>query len=144
VPPKGALLIGLYYTTFDNRGLPNVLQPIFLTATGEVKGKVYGVPNAGERVQVVKARRGYAVGGMYIRAGATLDGFRLTFMKIMENGLDTTDKYDGPYIGGLGGGDGTVGGDGNFIVGLHGRTGDKTKIDAICPVSMTSKPPAKK
>jgi hypothetical protein len=61
-------------------------------------------------------------------------------MRITSDGLDPNDKYDGPHIGGEGGNERTLGGDGSFIIGLHGKVTDKGSIAAMSPV--TAVPPA--
>ena len=138
VPPAGALLIGFRYTTIGNGRFPGVIQPIFLTASGETFGKIYGTADATEVPQIVKAKPGYAVGAIFVRGGGGFDAFQPIFMRIKEKELDRDDRYDGPQIGGNGGGHGTVGGDGNFIVGLHGKIGNAGKMEAMSAVSLTT------
>ena len=137
IPKDGAILIGFHYTTTANGNYPGLIQPIFLTAKGEVKGKLYGTADKGAVTQTTKAKAGYAVGAIYTRGGGGIDAFKPIFMKMTEKGLDKTDKYDGPFVGGNGGGEGTLGGDGNFIVGLHGKRDKKNSIQAISPVTLT-------
>ena len=55
-------------------------------------------------------------------------------MRIKGNALDTSDRYDGPHVGGEGGGSGTLGGDGNFIVGIHGKVNDTGWMSTMSPV----------
>jgi hypothetical protein len=90
-------------------------------------------------MMVVKAKPGYAVGAIYARGGGGFDAFKPIFMRITDTGLDTDDKYEGPHIGRKGGGDGTLGGDGSFIVGLHGKVNDKGKMEAMSPVTATTR-----
>jgi len=52
-------------------------------------------------------------------------------------GLDKNDKYSGPQIGGNGGREGTLGGDGNFIIGLHGKINKNGKMESMSPVLLT-------
>jgi hypothetical protein len=145
IPKDGGILIGFYFTTKSQGRYPGVVQPIFLTARGEVKGRVYGVPERGAVGQTVKAKPGYAVGALYTRGGGGFDAFQPIFMKITDRGLDVNDKYDGAYVGGKGGGEGTLGGDGNFIIGIHGKWDKKTtNVMALSLVSPTSDVPPKK
>ena len=88
--------------------------------------------------QVVKAKPGYAVGAIYVRGGGGFDAFKPIFMRVKDKGLDTKDSYEGPQVGGTGGGEGTVGGDGNFIIGLHGKANDQGKIEALSTVSLAT------
>jgi hypothetical protein len=77
------------------------------------------------------------VGAIYVRGGAAIAAFKPIYMKITDKGLDTNDSYEGPRIGiTKGGGQGTLGGTGNFIVGLHGKLGDR-KLGTLSPVTLT-------
>lgn len=138
IPPGGGILIGFRYTTNRGGRYPGVVQPIFLAASGEIYGKVYGTPERGAVLEVTKAKPGYAVGALFVRGGGGFDAFQPIFMRVKGNGLDTGDRYDGPYVGGQGGGSGTLGGDGNFIVGLHGKVGDADKMEAMSPILLSS------
>jgi hypothetical protein len=136
IPQGGAILIGFKYTTTRNGRYPGVVQPIYRTSAGEALGGVYGVPERGAKIEVVKARPGYAVGAIYIRGGGGFDAFKPIFMRISGNELDINDKYEGPHIGGQGGRETTLGGDGQFIIGVHGKTGRNNKMEAMSPVSL--------
>lgn len=136
VPQGGAILIGFKYTTVNNGRYPGVVQAIYRTSAGEALGAVYGVPKRGAKVQTVKAKPGYAVGALYTRGGGGLDAFKPIFMRIKGNGLDVNDKYEGPHIGGQGGSATTLGGDGQFIIGLHGKVGKNNKMQAMSPVTL--------
>jgi len=150
MPPGGGLLVGFHYTTTQTGRFPHVVQPIYLTPFGEVLGGGYGTIGKGDSAKMTaKAKPGYAVGAIQVRGGGGFDAFKPIFMRITEAGLNPKDSYDGPHIGGMGGSEGTVGGDGNFIVGLHGKINEKTgKIEAMSAISLTLgdpvKPPPKK
>jgi hypothetical protein len=137
VPPEGAILIGFRYTTASNGEYPGMVQPIYLTARGEVYGKKYGEPEKGAKVMEAKARPGYAVGALYTRGGGGFDAFKPIFMRMTDRGLNVNDKYEGPHVGGKGGGEGTLGGDGHFIVGLHGKVNKDGKMEAMSAVSLS-------
>jgi hypothetical protein len=149
IPKEGAILIGFVYTTVQNGKFPGSIQPIFLTSKGEVKGKNYAhTDRTAGPVQTVKAKPGYAVGAIFTRGGGGFDAFKPIFMKINGNRLNPKDKYEGPLIGGTGGNEGTLGGDGNLIVGIHGRITKTGSMAAISPVSLkivadSSTPPKK-
>lgn len=123
VPEEGALLIG--FLTDDHMEHLNYVRPIYLTATEEKLGPAYGVPDrfasAPGDVLRIKARPGYAVGEITVRAGEVLDGFGVVFMKVTENGLDPSDSYRSPWLGGRDGSTLIIGGDGSFLVGVHGK-----------------------
>ncbi|MBI3822811.1 MAG: hypothetical protein HY289_09045 [Planctomycetes bacterium] len=116
LPPEGALLIGFYGDAGDWMGY---VQPIFLSADGEKPGRAYGQPK--NRVMIVKAKDGYAVGQLYVRAGDLFNGFGVKFMKVKAHGLDVNDSYESEYVGGMGGAGFHLGGDSAFMVGIHGR-----------------------
>lgn len=145
LPPAG-ILIGFKYTTQQNGQYPDFVQPIYLMERGEVLGKSYGGShNRGERILVTKAKQGYAVGAIYTRGGGGFDAFKPIFMKITnKGGLDPTDSYEGAYVGGTGGSPATLGGDGNFIAGIHGKIRlSNTNIQALSPITLTTQTAAK-
>jgi hypothetical protein len=121
VPPEGAVLIGFEVGLgqFVTNDIIDYLRPIYLTAQGEKLGPALGRPTA--RMLTVKAKPGYAVGGMVIHGGGLLDGFSITFMKLDKKGLTRDGAYESPWIGGPGGGEEVAGGDGSFVVGICGR-----------------------
>lgn len=129
--PGGSLLIGFYYTLgkWQNNDIMDFMQPIYLTPTGEKVGLPYG--KAKTPVQVIKAKKGYVIGGMTIRGGGSVDGFSMTFMKIEGGGLKKEDSYTSEWIGGPGGGGGKVLGDGSLIIGIHGMLGGSGKIAGL-------------
>jgi hypothetical protein len=135
VPADGAILIGFRYSTGSD-GKPLVAQPIWQTSRGAVNGKQHGTPEAGGQLMETRAKPGYAVGAIYVRGGAYIAAFKPIYMKITDKGLDPKDSYEGPHIGiTKGGGQGTLGGDGKFIVGLHGKVTDR-KLGTLSPVSL--------
>jgi hypothetical protein len=98
--PSGGVLVGFHYTTrlFNNDHLVmDFLQPIYLTPTGEKLGKPYGKVPA--KYQTVKARTGYAVGGLKIRGGGLLEGMGVTFLRIKGKSLSPAEKYESPWLG---------------------------------------------
>jgi hypothetical protein len=70
----------------------------------------------------VKAKKGYAVGGLTVKSMALVDGFSITFMKVNANGgLDKSKRYESKWVGGKGGGQETrIGGDGRPVIGIVG------------------------
>ncbi len=117
--PGNGLLIGVFACA-PNNDLVHFIQPIYLTAQGERVGAPYG--KADDYVVCLKAKKGYAVGAIDTHFGAAFDSVKLTFMKVKADGLDPNDFYQSIQIGGDGGGPGRLGGDGTFVVGLHGTT----------------------
>jgi hypothetical protein len=146
IPKDGGILIGFHYTTTHQGRYPGVLQAIYQTSRGEIKGKMFGAPEKGEKLLTTKAKAGYAVGAIYTRGAVSFDMVKPIYMKIAGNGLNVNDKYDGPRIGGETGNEGTFGGDGQFIIGLHGKL-EKNRNDhmaAISPVTVHDKEGASK
>jgi hypothetical protein len=74
------------------------LRPIWRTPTGgEELGPAYG--RAPPKVWEVKAKEGYAVGGMITAGGIGLDGICFTFMRISGKSLDPDDSYLSDWFG---------------------------------------------
>ncbi len=141
IPKDGAILIGFHYTTTHQGRYPGVLQAIYQTSRGEIKGKMFGAAEKGEKLLTTKAKPGYAVGALYTRGAVSFDMVKPIYMKIAGNRLNVNEKYEGPRIGGETGNEGTFGGDGQFIIGLHGKL-QKDRNDhmaAISPVTLREK-----
>ncbi len=139
IPADPSILIGFNYTSIQDNKYPGFIQPIFLTSHGEVLGKEYGDVKKGTEILKMKAKPGYAVGALYTRGGGGIDAIKPIFMRITPTGLDVNDKYEPAQIGGNGGSPGTFGGDGNFVIGLHGKVTDRGGIAAISLVTVAPK-----
>jgi hypothetical protein len=123
--PLPGLLIGFDLSYgYLNAGTPIAyikgLRPVFVaTNGGKFVGKDHGPID--EPKTHVEAKPGYAVGRIHIIRGIFLQGILITYMRIGPNGLDPNDSYDSPHYGGPGGNVlGYVGGDGSYVVGIHG------------------------
>ncbi|HEX3313253.1 MAG TPA: hypothetical protein VHR72_00115 [Gemmataceae bacterium] len=139
VPPTGAILIGFRYSATLNNRIPDFFQAIYRGPKGEFNGAPAGAVNARKPILVAKAKTGYAVGAIFTRGGGWLDAVQPIFMKMTATGVDPNDSYKGPYLGGEGGTAATMGGDGNFIVGIHGKIDSNNgRIQAISAVTMTN------
>jgi hypothetical protein len=144
LPPEGGLLIGFRYCfgSFAGNTTINYVQPIFLTAAGEVAGQGHG--KATDSFLVLKAKAGYAVGAISIKGGGGLDAFGFKFMRILDGKLDPTDSYDSEMVGGSGGGPPRiVGGDGTPIIGLIGRENTDAGGDGITAIFLADTPTAR-
>jgi hypothetical protein len=135
IPEKPAILIGFNFLASEGRP-PSVMQAIYMTSQGEVKGRIIGQPQQGDKPVTTQAKPGYAVGAIYTRGGGWIDAVKPIYMKITDRGLDPKDSYDGPYVVGKGGGEATLGGDGNLIIGIHGKVDDRGKLSAVSPISI--------
>ncbi len=92
------------------------------------------MPRTGRWPTCARCKPGYAVGGLNVKGGLRVDGLEFVFMRIKEDGLDKSDSYTSPWLGGQGGGEpATFGGEGSPVVGLAGRGG--SDLDAIGLVS---------
>ena len=143
VPKDGAILVGFSYAVAGKDDPPEWLQPIFLSPRGEVKGASYGTARNTDFLKVAKAKTGYAVGALYVRANpqSRLLTLKPIYMKITDKGLDTTNRYVGPPIGADGGESQLLGGDGNFIIGLHGKITIDNKVGALSVITLTTQEP---
>jgi hypothetical protein len=139
VPATGAVLVGFLYVTSANGRYPEFVQAIFLGAKGEFSGATRGTVRRGAQLQVTKAKAGYAVGAIFTRGGGGFDALQPIFMKMTPTGVDPNDSYKGAYIGGEGGSAGTLGGDGNYIVGIHGMVdANNGRTQAVSAVTLSS------
>jgi len=121
-PPNGYLIgfdAGL--GKFFDLDLVMAIQPRYMTPKGEVLGRKFGTDFG--NVVPVKAKPGYAVGAIDVKAGLLVKGFSVKFMRIKEGGLDPKDSYSSPWIGDKTGGGGPtlLTGNGTTIVGVIGR-----------------------
>jgi hypothetical protein len=124
--PEGGYLIG--FRAIIGGTNVAVLRPIY-TKDGkrQILGKTFGMPvdpRTGRPVngvaQQVVAKPGYAVGALNMNTGASVDSFRIVFMKVTPTGLDASDSYISEQLGGVGGGPRTLSGAGNRVVGVYG------------------------
>lgn len=136
IPPEGALLVGFNYSTTADGNFPRFMQPIWLTARGEKLGVAYGKPDPKTKVMQLKAKKGYAVGGVTVRGGGGFDAFQLTYLKIDKTGMKKDGMYQSEHIGGKGGGEGKYGSDGSFVVGIHGKVTNEGKMETFGIVTL--------
>ena len=126
--PAGTVLAGLDIGvgTFGGSIVVRSFRPIYRAGSADTPGAVQGDTKKTPTFKV-RARPGYAVGAVTVKAGLGVDGLGVTFMKVLPGGkLDPTDTYDGPWLGGLL--DGTqvrLDAAGAPVVGVAGRTGSR-------------------
>ena len=99
------------------------IVPLFLNLDGKrVNGQIHGSGDSADKTII--GPPGYAVGAVTVKAGASIDGIKVTFMKIKANGLDPLDApLATAWYGGMGGGPGVrLGGNGDPIIGIFGKT----------------------
>ncbi len=127
VAPEGGILIGFEVGLgkFGPNDVVTAIRPIFLSSKGEeVLGRQHGTDRS--RLVCVKAKEGYAVGGVRVKGAILVDGFSVTFMKLGKNKLDPTDRYESEWVGGPGGfREERIGGNGALITGIVGTENQK-------------------
>jgi len=106
IGPKGAVLIGVEarFAKFGGTEIIRGVRPIYRVNGKEEFGEQFGSDLTG--AVTMKAKEGYAVGGVTGKAGWWCNGFALTYMKIKADGtLDLKDSYEGDWAGFNGKGD---------------------------------------
>ena len=103
----------------------SALRPIYVDEDRkEVLGEQHGTVSG--QIIRVKAKPGYAVGAITVKALAAIDGFSLTFAKIDKDRLDPADTYESDWVGGKGGvAEKTISGSGSPAIGIIGHTNGK-------------------
>jgi hypothetical protein len=123
VPPEGALLIGFEFGLgrWEPNDVIHSIRAIYLTEKGESLGEVHGKPT--DRLMIVKAKPGYAVGAVSLNTHLLIDGMRITFMRIDRKYLDADQSYwEKAATIGEKAGDGTaIGGGGALVIGICGK-----------------------
>lgn len=139
--PAAGVLIGFNYSFTEGFGhhILAGMQPIFLTADGERLGKMHG--QVVEAVQTVKAKPGYVVSSMTIRAGGNFDGFSLTYSRLQGKTLRPDDNYNSDWVGHTeGGGLATVDSGGGVVVGVYGKEAEKIGSVGFLAMALNSVP----
>ena len=120
--PDGGLLVGLELglVPFAKSEQVKGVRPIYRTGDKETTGPQFGTEF--KTTTIVKAKEGYAIGAVTIRAGLRADGLSVTFMKIGKDGLDPKDSYESDWVGFV---DPrkprTLTGDGKAVIGITGK-----------------------
>lgn len=99
--PDDGLLVGLEVGTEPSFGsqIVKTVRPIYRTAAGkEILGQRHGSEHT--TLTSAKAKEGYAVGGISVKAGLFVDGFSIVFMRRKGNKLDPSDTYEVPGLAG--------------------------------------------
>lgn len=121
--PDGGLLIGLEVGTTPGFGsqIVQTVRPIFRTTGGkELLGDQHG--SEPKMLVTAKAKEGYAVGGIIVKAGLYIDGLSVVFMRVNDGKLDESDSYESEWFGGSGGGaKKKLGFGGTPVIGIIGK-----------------------
>jgi hypothetical protein len=132
----GGLLVGFEIGTIDVNGERYIraMRPIYRSAHGEANGQWHG-PRQGNNF-TLKAKDGYAVGALTVRAATRINGLSITFMQIEGLGLNSRNSYTSEWVGGKGNSpESHLGGSGSPAVGLAGKT-DQTALEEISLISL--------
>jgi hypothetical protein len=124
-PDEGGILIGLqagFVKAFGSEVVDG-LRALYWTKNGEKAGSWYG--NVPVNPVTVKAKPGYVVTAVNSRMGLRIDAFSLQFAKLGNERLMLEDSYDSNWVGGSGGNARTIGGRGDFYVGICGHLNDQ-------------------
>src|SRR6185295_7182373 len=95
-----AILIGVEarFAKFGSTDIVRGMRPIYRVNGKEEFGQQFGNDLTGS--VTLKAKAGYAVGGVTGKAGLWCNGFSLTFMKVKADGtLDPKDSYESEWAG---------------------------------------------
>jgi hypothetical protein len=123
--PAGGMLVG-----FDIAygGLGNsivTVQPIYQVPgkPKDVSGLIHGTDT--KRRGRDRAKPGYAVGAISVKGALWVDGFSITYMKVVDDKLDPTDSYESSWYGNPGRPDemNLITGEGAPAIGILGRQG---------------------
>ncbi len=119
---EGGLLIGFEVgLSHFNGDTIQSLRPIFLTPHGEANGARHG-GNRQADVTTIKAREGYAVGGVTFKGTNRFEAVSVTFMQIQGAGLSSRGSYVSDWAGNQDAkGVVRMGGSGVLVVGVAGR-----------------------
>lgn len=143
-PEEGYLVgfdVGYGYATNSNNDIVIAARPIFRVGEKNKFGELHGTDI--RRSVREFAKPGYAVGALTAHAGLELDGFYLTYMKVVGDQLDPNDAYNSPWLGGPRGmPQPKLGGDGRLVVGVIGKTDKDLKAIGLqlAPASTESLP----
>lgn len=123
----GAVLIGfeIGLGAVPDTAVVNYLRPIWLTPRGEQFGTAYG--RTANPIQTVKARSGYAIGGIVMKSGGAIEGLCFTFMRRGDKHLDAEDFYLSDWYGEptrKPPAESLRSGGGGFVIGIFGKRYD--------------------
>jgi len=105
---EGGLLVGfdLWKGNFQDHMLVVCgVRPIYMTAKGKVRGKLYGSGSGTSTPITIEGRDGFAVAGIEVKGGDRMDQLRVVFMKYSytEFNLLADGMYKSEWFGGKGG-----------------------------------------
>jgi hypothetical protein len=153
--PEGAILVGFDLGVGKDGEAIYAIRPVYRTEKGEVTGEEQGmfkdkwagakklVKSRVARTVTIRAKPGYAVGGVTIRSSLNILGLSATFMRINGKTLDPEQSYTSDWVGDRGGRGTYVGSDGGPVVGIHGNKNEIAVIALGLNYMTPPKPSAK-
>jgi hypothetical protein len=154
-PADGRVLVGLDIGLgkFFDAEMIWAYRAVYLTDHGEEVGKDHGlfhdkyqdakkiVKSKVVRTVHLRAKPGYAVGGVTLHNGLILNGLSLTYMRMSGGALDPQQAYVSEWVGDkAGGGESVLSGGGGPVVGLFG--GEEQERASGLGVYFADPPPA--
>jgi hypothetical protein len=136
---KSGVLIGfdLGLGKFGKAEMIYAFRPLYLTAEGVRTGTEHGLFTPGtkngkpirssvQRTVTIRAKQGYAVGGLTIRAGTAINGLEVRFVRLDGARLNPRDDYVSDWVGDRNGGSEIIlDSKGMPVVGIHGKENEK-------------------
>ncbi|HKD36569.1 MAG TPA: hypothetical protein VKB78_07205, partial [Pirellulales bacterium] len=120
---EGGMLVGLEIGTIEVNGQDfiSAVKPLYRAARGDVSGTAHGIGS--RKIVPIKAKEGFAVGGIAVKAGAHVEAISITFMQTEGMGLNPRNSYTSQWVGGTdsGASEFHLGGSGAPVVGIAGR-----------------------
>jgi hypothetical protein len=121
--PEGGILVGAQVVVGEKfGGSVAAIEPIFQVGDVYKSDGLHGALQ-GES-HVLLAPEGYTVGGVQVRAGLLMDAIRLVYMPVKGRQLDAAKMQYSEWVGGDGGSEQEIIGDGSLVVGLGGSFKD--------------------
>jgi hypothetical protein len=133
---EGGLLIGLEVGTVDVAGQRFIrsVRPLYRSPRGETSGMLHGAGGPGNIV-TLKAKEGFAVGGITAKVSGRLEGLSVTFMQLQGLTMTPRNAYTSPWVGGqTSGGEIRLGGSGSPVIGIAGRV--TNVVEAISLITL--------
>ncbi len=129
---EGGLLVGLDIGTIEVNGQKYVssVKPLYRAARGEVAGTAHGI--GARQIVSIRAKEGYAVGSIGVKAGQHVEAISITFMQTDGMGLNLRNSYNSQWVGGNSDAQAFhLGGSGTAVVGIAGRIAPVNKNTSI-------------
>ncbi len=129
IPEQGGVLVGLDVGVNFEGDRIMAIQAVYATQRGEVRGPPFGQPTP--KVAAVRAKPGFAIGGISVADGWQVEGLSVTFMRMNGDRLDPAESYASDYYGARPDNAKNLSGHGEPIIGLHGKISRDRRLGTI-------------